>query len=633
MTDFLQHFDDFHFLRPWWLLGLLLLPLALRFLGRPGDGSRDWAEHVEAPLRPFVLTESVTRGSRRLGLLATLVAALSLLALAGPAWERLPAPAYRDLSPLVIVLDLSSLMGVQDLKPSRMERARYKIHDLLEARKEGQTALIVYADDAFVVTPLTDDVATIEAQLNALSPGIMPADGSHLSIGLVRAGTLVLQAGQSQGDLLVVTAGALDDRTPEIISSLRSAGLRISVLGVASPEGAPIPQKGGGFRRNGSGSMEISRLDVKTLWGLAQKGGGIYRTLDSEGTRDEAAILEFLKTRSSGDMANDQALEINQWREGGLYLLPFILLLSALMFRRGWLGAILWVLVLAHPESARSETGGTFWSTPDQKGQKAFDQGRFEEALESFKNAAWKGAAAFRAGNFEEALKAFEGAAEDPSKDYNRGNALAREGKLEEALKAYDAQLSKTPKDEDTLYNRKIVEDALKNQPPPPKDDSKSSKDKDKDKNSDGKGDSKKPDPDGKSGNDQNPPGKNDPDQNPRDPQGQGKENQKPPEDSGSPQPEPQDPQGPEGKQPDAQGNPPEEPPKMPPENSPPGQGAGSEDPQKEAPEAPPAPKNARESDESSAQWLRRIPDDPGGLLRRKFLYQSQTRKDAPEKP
>ena len=71
----------------------------------------------------------------------------------------------------------------------------------------------------------------------------------------------------------------------------------------------------------------------------------------------------------------------------------------------------------------------------------------------------------------------------------------------------------------------------------------------------------------------------------------------------------------------------------MPPENSPPGQGAGSEDPQKEAPEAPPAPKNARESDESSAQWLRRIPDDPGGLLRRKFLYQSQTRKDAPEKP
>lgn len=631
MSAFLEHFDDFHFLRPWWLTGFLLLPLLARFWIKHQDRSRGWAEHVDVSLRPFVLKEARTEGSRQLGFLSALVAALMLIALSGPAWEKIPAPAYRDLSPLVIVLDLSSLMAVQDLKPSRMERARFKIRDLLEARKEGQTALIVYAEDAFVVTPLTDDVATIEAQLNALSPGIMPADGAHLSIGLVRAGTLVLQAGQSQGDILVVTAGAFDDKTSEIVASLRSAGLRISVLGAASTEGAPIPLQGGGFKRNGTGALEISRLDLKALWEIAQKGGGLYRTLDAEGTRDESAILEFLKTRT-GTQADGNPMEINQWREGGLYFLPLILGLSALLFRRGWLGGILFMLILGHPDPLWAEGGENFWSTPDQKGQKAFNQGRFEDAVAAFENAAWRGAAAFRAGKFEEAIKAFEGAGQSPSGDYNLGNALALQGKLEEALKAYDAQLSKTPGDEDTVYNRKIVEDALKNQPPP-KEDPKSQKDKDKEDS--GKGDSKK-DPKNSKGDGTSSP-KQDPsahDQKP-DQKDAPKAPGKNPDQGEPPPPEsPNNPENPKDAQPEGAGSPPEPPPKAPEEKKPPEDHGASEDPPKENPPEPKAPQNPvpgdnRESDESSAQWLRRIPDDPGGLLRRKFLYQSQTRKEA----
>lgn len=635
---------DFHFLRPGWLWGLLLLPLLFRAFRQTEAGRHDWTAHVDAALRPFVLREVGSKGSRGLRQLAVTLSILTLIALAGPTWERLPAPAYRNLAPLVIVLDLSNLMDVQDLKPSRMERARYKIDDLLAARKDGQTALVAYADDAYVVTPLTDDVATIRAQLNALSPGIMPAPGSQLSLGLLRGAALMVQAGQARGDLLVVTAGAMDAASRQTADSLRSAGLRISVIGVGTPEGAPIPLSGGGFRRGAGGGLDIARLDVKALWDLAQAGGGLYRTLDAEGTRDEAAVLDFLGAHAAIDAQGETAHEVNQWREGGVYLLPVLLLLFAALFRRGWLAMALLVLLGAPVDRARADFFEGLWATPDQKGQSAFTAGDFERAHEAFENPDWRAAAAFRSGDFKGAAQDFK-AASGPFADYNLANALAKSGQLQEALKAYDDQLKKTPEDEDTRYNKALVEEALKkaSEPPQkenPKDDgdqknpnqaqNKSQgkgKDKDKDKNNP---QDKGKDPSKDKGQDPEN------DQAPKDqPQGSGP-NDSPPK-KGSPKDDPASNPSEPKDSPSQGANPPE---KSPPPSGgeapgtpPPEAGEAKNPPPPEPPTGGGEPQAPGEHEQSSAQWLRRIPDDPGGLLRRKFLYQSKARQKAGESP
>ncbi|HEX7340379.1 MAG TPA: colicin transporter, partial [Rhodanobacteraceae bacterium] len=144
----------FHFLRPWWLLlvlawGPLLIWRARR--ARRGDGL---ARLADAALLPYLL-ESDGRARAWTGWLLALSALLTTLALAGPTWQRVAQPAYGDPAAQVVVVSLSQRMLAQDVKPDRMARVRFKVHDLLHANKAGSNALVGYAGAAFVVAPLT----------------------------------------------------------------------------------------------------------------------------------------------------------------------------------------------------------------------------------------------------------------------------------------------------------------------------------------------------------------------------------------------------------------------------------------------------------------------------------------------
>ena len=116
----------------------------------------------DAELLPYLLQEKAVNQSRWPLTTGAIAALLVIIALAGPTWQRVPSPVFRNESALVIALDLSRSMDAEDIKPSRLIRARYKIADILKQRKDGQTALLVYAGDAFTVTPLTDDTETID---------------------------------------------------------------------------------------------------------------------------------------------------------------------------------------------------------------------------------------------------------------------------------------------------------------------------------------------------------------------------------------------------------------------------------------------------------------------------------------
>ncbi len=522
-------------------------------------------------------------------------------------------------------------MEATDLKPNRLGRARFKIDDLLRARKDGQTALVAYAGDAFVVTPLTDDAGTIAAQLNALSPRIMPAQGTRLDLGLEAAARLLRQAGLRQGDVLAVTAGEDVTAAKATAARLKGEGYRVSLLGVGSRDGAPIPLPDGGFLKRQDGGLWVSRLDIKALWDTAQAGGGLYRTLDA-GSADTDAVVALVDRRGNVDQSQDgQKMDVDQWREAGVWLLPPLLMLSALAFRRGWLGLLLLAVLAPVPQPATAFEWRDLWLTPDQRAQRALEAGDAKAAAEGFRDPAWKAAAEYRAGAFEQAAKQLESLDTAPTQ-YNRGNALARQGQLEEALKAYDRALQLKPGDEDATYNRALVEQALKQQQ------------QQQDKPSEGS--------DGQSQGTPNPPPPGD--------QQEGQQSRQdaadPPESAGqSSAPEhaaessppsgnadakpASQPAASPGEQPSAEGRQDPVPGKSPPAAGSDGQDRQPDQGQSQAPDSGPgqpatkpgqAPAEARtpdETEQATAQWLRRIPDDPGGLLKRKFQYQYRQRQ------
>jgi len=452
-------FAEFHFLRPWWFLALLPAVLILVLLFKHRQSRGNWSEVCDKDLLPFLLVDK-PMPQQRGGLIAGgLVCLLTIIALAGPTWQRLPTPAFRNESALVIALDLSLSMDAADIKPSRLLKARYKIADLLKQRKDGQTALLVYGGDAFTVVPLTGDTATISSQLEALTTDIMPSPGRNTGAAIQKAVNLLRQAGLAQGHILLITDGV--DAESAASFQQRLDAYRLSVLGIGTSEGAPVQQSGGGFVKDSKGGIVIARLDSQALSSLAQTGKGVYQTVTAN-DNDVETLSKVFNTLPGDGKTRDINLLLQQWDEKGVWLVLLILPWAALRFRRGLL---IWVLFFLAPfprESQALDWHG-LWQNPNQQAQQAFKQQQYQQAAEQFDNPAWRAAAQYKAGEFEQAAETLKDAA-TADEFYNRGNALAQAGKLQEALQSYQQALKLDSKHADAQYNKDIVEKKLQDQ-------------------------------------------------------------------------------------------------------------------------------------------------------------------------
>ncbi|MBF0213648.1 MAG: VWA domain-containing protein [Magnetococcales bacterium] len=596
--------ESFHWLRPGWLLALPLLVPLWWWLRRSRPGTGDWHRVCDPHLLSRLLRPvEPTPMRQHAPWTITMTAALTLLALAGPAWRQLPQPVYQKQTALVLLLDLSLSMDATDLKPSRLERARLKIADLLKRRREGTTGLIVFAGEAFTVTPLTSDTETIQAQLQALTTEIMPAPGSRADLGLESARRMFTQAGVSHGQILLITDGEPSAATLDKSRELRQSGYPVSVLAVGTPEGAPIPIRQGGFLQDAQGGIVIPRLDEAPLRALATEGEGRFARLMA----DDTDLNHLLAGEGSGglDTTRPSTRTADLWQEEGPWLLLLVIPLAALGFRRGVLSV---VLMLTLTQSALAVEWDSPWQRPDQRAHEKLNARDPLAAAELFTDPAWKGAALYRAGRFEEALHALE-PLESADDWYNKGNALAQLDRLEESLRAYDEALKRNPQHADASHNREVVQKALKHSPPqPPKNSDPAEQSTPAEKKSD---DASSPAPD----RDKGEPKESG---NPKDSSsGQDSEASPPSQDAINQlsKSEESEPTQPEGNDPSKRA---ETPSRSDPNSgeSPEEKQAASEAEQRQSPES-----EARQADE---QWLRRIPDDPGGLLRRKFLYQYQ---------
>ncbi|HET7563036.1 MAG TPA: VWA domain-containing protein [Rhodanobacteraceae bacterium] len=447
-----------HFLRPWWWLAALPLPLVLWMLARGGGGRAAFGKLVDATLLPHIVRDT---GKRRWAGAALLASAwlLGTAALAGPAWQRMETPLYVNGAARVVALSLSNDMLAQDLAPDRMTRARFAVHDLIDAAGDARTALVAYAGAAFTVAPLTSDKHTVLNLLRALQPNVMPVPGNDAAAGIAHSVQLLQDARVRGGEIIVVTDRA-DTAALTAARKAHAAGIRIDVLGIGTTQGAPVPEAGGGFAGGSNGTL-LAHRDDASLRALAAAGGGAYAILPTDG----GATPEFASpVAMAGQASHDERGQV--WRDGGVWLLPILVLLAALAFRRGWL-LLLAVLVLpVTMPSASAATPSAWWNNRDQRALQALQDGDAQQARQLAASSGLRGSADYRAGDYADAAKAFA-QGRDARAHYNLGNALAKQGEYQKAMNAYREALRQDPKFADARANLDAVEAWLKRRPPP----------------------------------------------------------------------------------------------------------------------------------------------------------------------
>jgi len=446
---------NFHWLRPDWLWALPLIGLTTYALARRQLAPGSWQSIIDPALAPYILSRAQIKGLSYRWWLILIGGVLAVTALAGPSWNRVEQPVFRSEQAIVIALDLSRSMDAQDLTPSRLTRARLKILDILDARQSGQTALVVYSSNAFTVTPLTTDADTVAALVNSLSTDIMPSRGSYPVAAIRKSQTLLEQAGVAYGEVLLITDGGTSPAAERAAADLQSSGYSLSVLGVGTSQGAPIPRAGGGFITDRSGNIVVPRIEEIALRSLAAAGGGRFALLSA----DNSDINTLLSGEVGIGSASDESLATDLWQEEGPWLLLLLVPMAAMAFRRGLvLVLLLFLLPVAEPVYAFGWED--LWLTRDQQAQRELDEGNAMEAGELFEDPVWRAVAKYRAAEYGPSAAGF-GNQEDIENLYNLGNALARLGEIETAIDAYEQVLEVDPEMEDALYNRDLLKDLI----------------------------------------------------------------------------------------------------------------------------------------------------------------------------
>jgi len=618
--------DHFHFLRPWWLLFIPLWVFITYRVSQTRQQQNGWSSLCDPALLSYLVGDSGQQQAKKTskGWLTAIVMAgcIASIALAGPVWKQLPQPVFQATSAMVLILDLSRSMDAQDIKPSRLVRAKQKIQDILAARNEGQTGLIVFAGSAFDVVPLTTDNQAILSLLASLDTNMMPAQGSVASRALKRAAAM-LQRGAVQAGSVVMLCDGLDNHAVAAAQELSKAGHSVSILAVGTTDGAPIPihsQAASGFLKDSNGTIIIPRIDEQSLLAVTDAGHGVFQYIRID-DNDVMALPGLIPSQFSNStaMQNDKSelVKTDQWLEEGPWLVLLLLPFCALAFRRGLLLLLLLVPLfsaVSFPSTSQAMTWNDLWHTPDQQAQALMQRNKADAAAKLFEDPAWKAAALYRAGHFDDAAQVL-GNRDGTDNQYNKANALARAGKLQAALKSYDAALKSDANNQDARANRELVEKALKKQ-------QHDKKKKDNKKNK--QGDKQSPDKQGKPSDDPNKQQDNKKSDKKGKPSSQRPSKSTPSDDVSKPEPKQQankdqTPASPADQQKTKQ----HEKQTAKSDAQKPDVQKGTKKEPKEA--APAQPRS--EKQRAQQQLLRRIPDDPGGLLRRKFKYQYQNQQ------
>jgi Ca-activated chloride channel homolog len=431
-----------HFLRPEWLWLLAAAGLLYFLVRRREDVAKSWRQMIAPELLDHLIIGAKKRWRFRPLHAVTLGIVLGAIGMAGPTWTREQPPFTEDKAPLVIAIDLSREMDAVDVAPTRLERIKLKIADLMKLRRGSRTAIFVYSGSAHNVAPLTTDEGIIEMYVQSLASDLL-GPGKKDTAGALRKVDSFLKDETVPGTILFMTSGVERAAFPTFMQHQNNRHQAL-VLAVGTAEGGPIRTRSGEFLEE-SGRRVFSKLDVAELKALKSTGVPVSTaTLDDED-------LKWVQRKAQSHLQAVQENDANvRWSDQGYWLVIPIAVLGALWFRRGWTvrSAVtplaFLVLLPARPAHALDFHFIDLWMTPDQQGRYFSERGDYKTAAERFQDHMWKGYALSRQHDYAAALNEFS-LIDSPESWFNQGDVLALSGKYKEAVKAFGEALRERP--------------------------------------------------------------------------------------------------------------------------------------------------------------------------------------------
>lgn len=406
------------FLRPWWLI-LLLLPLFFLWKKyKRGFFSSAWRFACDAHLLPHVMVKMNMPGLKKGFISLLFVWSILSIAMAGPAFYKTTVQTAQNEKGLVVVLDMSPAMSEE-----KIFQARLKIYDILKSQKETLIGFVMVDEKAYTALPLSKDSALFQNILPTVTLDVRPALGSRPDLGIVQAGQLLRQSGLTLGRILLITAGIADEKT--LMKTVADSAYSVSILGFGHAEKMPMKLSDGQFWEQKKGVPVMGALDSSAL---SQGALFSFASLDS-------SDLQYLLPSNEIGTIQKKDSTIKIYQDIGIYLVALALPFFLFLFRRGVLWVMLIVVLSASPVRSNS-----LWLRGEQQIYQSNQ----------------KGVAAYRAGNYLSAIDYFS---KDASDDgfYNLGNVYALAGDVEKAITSYEKALDINPQHSDALFNLDLL--------------------------------------------------------------------------------------------------------------------------------------------------------------------------------
>lgn len=420
INNILEYAGNFHFMRPW-MLFLLVIPAIFYFKIFKGFTTRSsWEKICDKNLLEYLLVKG-HNGRRKFSIFMIYFGlAAAAIAAAGPSWQKEERPALNNIKPVMLLLNMSSDMLKDDVKPNRLMRAKIEISQFLSRHGSGETGLIVYAAEPFLISPLSADDRLIKNLLPSINMDIMPSNGDMLYRAIDLAVDKIQAAGFIEGNIVVFAAdsGMQYEAALKSAKKAAAAGINVSVVDIGKTANAKLQE-------------------------IADSGSGIFAAVsDNQGSMN--SVINFLHG-SLNKQWQEGKNQIEEWSDGGWYFLFLPMICALYFFRRGLLVIL---LVLTHSFSAQAG----FFINNNQEAAAMYDKGEYINAAQKFTNLPWKAASFYRAGDYNTAADIFL-KGDGIENMYNYGNALAKSGKIEEAINAYEQVLKQNPNHQDAKYN------------------------------------------------------------------------------------------------------------------------------------------------------------------------------------
>ena len=293
----------FRFARPEYLYLLMLIPVLIGFFyyALTIKSMRLKSLGNKALLKTLMPEASHIRPRVKFYLLLTALI-LSIFMMAGPQFGTKLEKQKRQGVELVIAVDVSNSMLSQDLKPDRMSRAKRVLNHLIDNLQNDKVALMIFAGDAYVQMPLTTDVSSAKMFLSNINPGMVPIQGTAIGMAIKRSMQLFSNTDTNVGkSIIIITDGENhEDDAVEMAKEALKYGITVNVMGVGTPEGAPIPIAGTqSFRKDKDGNVVVTKLNETMCSEVAAAGGGMYVRVDNSSAAVRALSSELEKLSKS----------------------------------------------------------------------------------------------------------------------------------------------------------------------------------------------------------------------------------------------------------------------------------------------------------------------------------------------